>query len=178
MFTTKDLAYMAMMTTLIIILGFIPPIPLGFIPVPIVLQNMGIMLAALLLGGKKGSVSVLLFLLIGFFVPVFSGKATTLPVFMGPTAGYVFAWLLVPFLFALLFKLLKKQSKIIIFVLIWLVGVLLVDVFGAVWLSIHTGMPIRAALVSNLAFIPGDTIKAALATLIALKLRESYINIR
>ncbi|MGT2958361.1 biotin biosynthesis protein BioY [Streptococcus bovimastitidis] len=176
MFKTKDLAYMAMMTTLIIILGFIPAIPLGFIPVPIVLQNMGIMLAALILGGRRGSLSVLLFMLIGFIVPVFSGKATTLPVFMGPTAGYVFAWLLVPFVFAGLYKALQSQNKVILFALIWLAGVLLVDLIGATWMSIHTGMPLGAALVSNLVFIPGDTIKAGLATIIAYKLRESYIN--
>ncbi|VHD99103.1 biotin transporter bioY [Streptococcus pyogenes] len=55
MFTTKELVKVAMMTTLIIILGFIPAIPLGFIPVPIVLQNLGVMLAGLMLGGKKGN---------------------------------------------------------------------------------------------------------------------------
>ncbi len=53
MFTTKELVKVAMMTTLIIILGFIPAIPLGFIPVPIVLQNLGVMLAGLMLGGKR-----------------------------------------------------------------------------------------------------------------------------
>ena len=41
----RDLLYIAMMTTILVILGFIPAIPLGFIPVPIVLQNLGIMLA-------------------------------------------------------------------------------------------------------------------------------------
>ena len=30
--------------TILVILGFIPAIPLGFIPVPIVLQNLGVML--------------------------------------------------------------------------------------------------------------------------------------
>ena len=47
---TKNVALIAMMTAIIIVLGFVPPIPLGFIPVPIVLQNMGIMLAGAILG--------------------------------------------------------------------------------------------------------------------------------
>lgn len=51
----RDLLYIAMMTTILVILGFIPAIPLGFIPVPIVLQNLGIMLAGVLLGWKKGA---------------------------------------------------------------------------------------------------------------------------
>lgn len=175
MFSTKDLAYMVMMTTLIIVLGFIPAIPLGFIPVPIVLQNMGIMLAALALGGKKGGLSVLMFLLLGLFIPVFSGKATTLAVFMGPTAGYVFAWLLVPLIFALLTKVVASQNKMMVFVLIWLAGVLVVDLIGAIWLSVYTGMGLLPALTSNLVFIPGDTIKALLATVIVLKFKDAYI---
>ncbi len=57
----RDLLYIAMMATILVILGFIPGIPLGFIPVPIVLQNLGVMLAGVLLGWKKGSLSILLF---------------------------------------------------------------------------------------------------------------------
>ena len=49
----RDLLYIAMMATILVILGFIPGIPLGFIPVPIVLQNLGVMLAGVLLGWKK-----------------------------------------------------------------------------------------------------------------------------
>ena len=41
----KTLTYSAFMTAFIIILGFLPGIPIGFIPVPIILQNMGIMMA-------------------------------------------------------------------------------------------------------------------------------------
>lgn len=54
----RDLLYIAMMATILVILGFIPGIPLGFIPVPIVLQNLGVMLAGVLLGWKKGSLSI------------------------------------------------------------------------------------------------------------------------
>lgn len=50
---SKHLIQVAMMTTILVILGLIPGIPLGFIPVPIVLQNLGVMLAAILLGTKK-----------------------------------------------------------------------------------------------------------------------------
>ncbi len=52
----------AMMVAMIAILGAVPGIPLGFIPVPIVLQNMGIMIAGELLGPKLGTIAVWLFL--------------------------------------------------------------------------------------------------------------------
>lgn len=42
---TKFLVYTALMTAIIAVMGFIPAIPLPFIPVPIVLQNVGIFLA-------------------------------------------------------------------------------------------------------------------------------------
>ena len=58
----KDITQIALMTAVIVILGMFPGIPLGFIPVPIVLQNMGVMLAGALLGPKKGTISVALFL--------------------------------------------------------------------------------------------------------------------
>ena len=51
----KDITQIALMTAVIVILGMFPGIPLGFIPVPIVLQNMGVMLAGALLGPKKGT---------------------------------------------------------------------------------------------------------------------------
>lgn len=41
--TTRLLTLSAMMVAILIILGLFPGIPLGFIPVPIVLQNMGVM---------------------------------------------------------------------------------------------------------------------------------------
>ncbi|PZO93895.1 biotin transporter BioY [Streptococcus halichoeri] len=167
MFTTRDVAKIAMMTALISVLGLIPAIPLGFIPVPLVLQNLGVMLAALLLGGRKGSLAIILTLLIGCFIPIFSGHTTTLPLLVGPTAGYVLAWLLVPLTFEGLTLLAPASGFGRTFGYIWLSGVLLVDVLGAVWLAGHLGMPLDKALVANLAFVPGDTIKALLATLIA-----------
>lgn len=74
--TIKHLTQTAMVTALIIVLGFFPGIPVGFIPVPIVLQNMGIFLAAELLGRKYGTIAVGLFLgLVALGLPLLSGGA-------------------------------------------------------------------------------------------------------
>ena len=50
--TTKHLVYTALMTAIICILGIVPSVPLPFVPVPIVLQNIGIFLAGIILGQK------------------------------------------------------------------------------------------------------------------------------
>ncbi|AUW97343.1 biotin transporter BioY [Streptococcus pluranimalium] len=169
---TKSLIQIALMSTLIVILGLMPPLPLGFIPVPIVLQNLGIMLAAILLGAKKGSLAILIFLILGLFLPVFTGGGTTLVVFAGPTAGYVVGWLLMPLALAGLRRLLLFSHPLISFALVWLSGVLLVDVIGAIYLAHYTNAPLLPSLLSNLVFIPGDSIKAAIATIIGTKYRK------
>ncbi|WP_438836679.1 biotin transporter BioY [Streptococcus pluranimalium] len=168
----KSLIQISLMATLIIILGLMPPLPLGFIPVPIVLQNLGIMLAAILLGVKKGSLAILIFLILGLFLPVFTGGGTTLVVFAGPTAGYVVGWLLMPLALAGLRRLLPFSHPLVSFALVWLSGVLLVDVIGAIYLAHYTNAPLLPSLLSNLVFIPGDSIKAAIATIIGTKYRK------
>ena len=49
------------MTAIICILGLVPGVPLPFMPVPIVLQNIGIFLAGIILGRKMGALSVIVF---------------------------------------------------------------------------------------------------------------------
>ncbi|EHJ57017.1 hypothetical protein HMPREF9318_01002 [Streptococcus urinalis FB127-CNA-2] len=173
---SKHLIQVAMMTTILVILGLIPGIPLGFIPVPIVLQNLGVMLAAILLGTKKGSLSILLLFILGLFIPVFSGGRMSVPVFMGPTAGYVLAWLAVPLIVGRLSQWLKPQTTLMIFVVLFIAGVLVVDVIGSIWLGIYTGMPLLKALITNLVFIPGDTVKAMVAAVIAHRYKDSLIK--
>lgn len=176
--SVQNLTYIAMMTALLVVLGFIPGIPLGFIPVPIVLQNLGIMLAGILLGSKKGALSVLLFLIVGIVVPVFSGGNNTIPVLMGPTAGYVVSWIFVPIVIGLGLAKLPSKHFLPTFLIIWLCGVLFVDTLGAIWLAQSTEMTLDAALWSNLAFIPGDTIKALIATVIAIHYQHAIQKIR
>lgn len=170
---TRSLLYIAMMATVLVILGFIPGIPLGFIPVPIILQNLGVMLAGVLLGGKRGSLSVLLLYLLALFIPVFSGN-TLFPVLTGPTAGYVISWLFVPLLIDFGLKRFAKNSFLLQFIVIFLAGVVFVDFVGAVWLASYTHISLGKSLLSNLVFIPGDSIKAVLASIISYKFADRF----
>ena len=169
--TAIRLTKIALITAVIVVLGFLPPIPLGFIPVPIVLQNLGVMLAGVVLGAKDGTISMLLLFLIGIILPAFSG-ANTQGVLVGPTAGYVIAWLFVPALIALGLAKLPKQSIIFQFGVIWLFGVLFIDAFGAIYLAVYSHMPILKSLLANLVFIPGDTLKAIITLIVANRLTK------
>ena len=67
-------------------------IPIG--PVPIVLQNMFVFLAALLLGSRWGLASVAVYLLVGACgLPVFAGGLGGIGRIVGPTGGYLIGYL-------------------------------------------------------------------------------------
>ena len=165
---TKNVALIAMMTAIIIVLGFVPPIPLGFIPVPLVLQNMGIMLAGAILGSKRGFLSVIIFLLL---------VAVGLPLMTGGRGG-VAVFVAYPFAAALIGYGLKKFSHSNLWLellIVWVVGVIFIDILGAIGLTAIAHMPFIKALISNLVFIPGDTIKALVVVLIYRRLKKMNI---
>ena len=54
MLTTRDMVHIALFAAIMAALGLLPPIPVGFIPVPITAQSMGVMLAGSILGAKRG----------------------------------------------------------------------------------------------------------------------------
>lgn len=169
---TKDISMVAMMMAIIIVLGMIPPIPLGFIPVPIVLQNLGIMLAGIVLGAKRGGLAVALFLiLVAVGMPFLSGGSGGFSVFLGPTTGYLIGWFISAILIGLgQEKFITTKNWGIKFLIVALPGVLLVDLLGSIGLSIVTGMNLSAAIISNAVFIPGDTLKVILVIIIAERL--------
>lgn len=179
--TVKNLTQTAMVTALLIILGFFPGIPLGFIPVPIILQNMGIMLTGELLGRKYGTVAVGLFLLlVAFGLPFLSGGRGGAATFLGPTGGYLVAWLFAPALIGTLLDVTRARAaqgwwrELLV---VWIAGIAFIDVFGALWLAMQSGISVSAALLSNLAFIPGDLLKATLTVVIACRVR-AVVNFR
>lgn len=171
---TKRLIFAAMMTTFIIILGFFPGIPLGFIPLPIVIQNIGIMMSGELLDPKYGFGSVgsfLLLVLVG--VPLLSGGRGGASVFVGPSAGYIVGWLFTPLIIGYLLKKFNNTTSWWCeLIIVLLGGMIFVDILGVLWLSGQTGMSFGLAFKANLAFIPGDVIKAILSVIISRKIRK------
>ncbi|WP_424555493.1 biotin transporter BioY [Streptococcus agalactiae] len=167
---TRTTTYIALMIALLIVLGFIPGIPLGFIPVPIVLQNLGVMLAGALLGSRKGFLSVAIFLiLVAIGAPFLPGGRSGLVTLFGPTAGYLLAYPFAAFFIGLGLEKLKTTELWVQFFVIWIFGVLLIDICGSIVLSIQTSLPLAQSLFSNLVFIPGDTLKASICLIIYRK---------
>ncbi|OJG67958.1 hypothetical protein RV09_GL002069 [Enterococcus moraviensis] len=173
---TKDITKIAIMISIIIVLGFFPPIPISLLPVPIVIQNAGFMLAGLLLGKKNGTIATLLFLLlvaIGF--PILAGGRGGMTVFFSITAGYLYAYPFATFLIGWLSEKFNpnNQNTAYAFGITFLFGALFIDFCGAVGVSILSDVSLSKSLIASLAFIPGDTIKAFLTAVIAKRISKS-----
>jgi biotin transport system substrate-specific component len=74
-------------------------LPLPFTPVPLTLQNFGVLLVGLLLGSKRGFAALALYLAEGAAgMPVFSLPIGGMAQLLGPTGGYLMMYPFVAFL--------------------------------------------------------------------------------
>ena len=175
----RNLTLTAVMLALLIVLGLLPGIPLGIIPVPLVLQNMGVMLVGLILGPRYGTIAVgLLLLLVGLGLPILTGGRGGAAMFVGPTAGYMLGWLLVP---VSIWGLTQIGGSAATswwgqFLIVLLAGVLLVDLCGTLWLAHQADMPVAAAMIANMAIIPGDILKAGLTVVLVRRLPKQHVG--
>lgn len=164
----KLTVYTSLFVALISIGAFIA-IPIG--PVPIVLQNMFVLLAAVLLGPAWGTACVGVYLLIGLAgLPVFAGGTSGIGKLFGPTGGYLLAYLPAVFVTAGISKSLKKKLPGDLIAMV--AGSLIVYAIGVPWLKTVTSMTFAKSLtVGMYPFIPGDIIKIIAAAFIAKSIR-------
>jgi biotin transport system substrate-specific component len=178
---TRDLVLSALFTAIIVALGLLPPIPLSFIPVPITAQGLGVMMAGVVLGAKRGALAILiLFVLVAVGLPVLSGGRGGLSAFAAPTTGYLIGFLFAAFITGYLSERLVSgaQSGLVqtvgFFLAAFIGGVVVDHLFGIVWLSTFLGMELQKAFIGDLAFIPGDVVKAFVAALVGRAVMVGY----
>ncbi|WP_146816050.1 biotin transporter BioY [Alkalibacillus haloalkaliphilus] len=169
------LIYVSMFAAIMGVLGLLPPIPLGFSPVPITLQTLGVMLAGSILGARLGpkyaALSQVLFLLIvATGMPLLSGGRGGIGVFLTPSAGFLISWIASAYVIGYLCQRLKT-------VVVW--KMLLINLVGGVFVVYLIGVPVQAmmmeipvtqAAIYSLSFLPGDVLKVVGASFIAVKL--------
>jgi biotin transport system substrate-specific component len=177
---TKELTLSAIVLALIIVLGFVPSVPLGFIPVPIALQSMGIMLAGIILGRRYGFYTVMVFLLLGLVgMPIIRGNGGV-AFFMGPTVGYLIGYALAALTIGWGVHYLQQRDQFNIgtaTLVLFCLGVLVINVSGAWGLHVVTNMPLGQALFAQLAFLPGDAMKAFIAAVVGVTLYQRRLTL-
>lgn len=170
---TKEMVFAALFAALIGVLGMIPPIPLGFIPVPITFQTLGVMLAGAFLGKKMGLISLILFIvLVALGLPLLSGGRGGLSVFAAPSVGYFLSWPIAAFCIGYMTEKLWSSLKLWKLIVInFVFGIVLISLIGAPVMALITHTSIWAGLVGATAFLPGDIIKAVIAAIVAIQLK-------
>ena len=164
----KMTVYTSLFVALIAIGAFVA-IPIG--PVPIVLQNMFVLLSAIILGPRWGLACIGIYLLIGLAgLPVFAGGTSGVGKLFGPTGGYLLGYLPAVFVTASISKALGEKISYDIIAMV--IGSLIIYAAGVPWLKIVTSMTYTKALaVGMYPFLIGDLLKIIAAALIAKSIR-------
>lgn len=168
---TKDMALTAVMAALVCIAG---PLSIFIGPVPLSLASFAVYMAGAVLGAKRGTAAVALYLLIGIAgVPVFSGFAGGFQKLAGVTGGYLLGYLPCAFLSGLGAEKAAPGKK-------WFLpaamaaGTLVLYVIGTAWFVLQTGNTLGGALsLCVVPFLPGDAAKIAAASLLAVPVRKA-----
>ncbi|WP_374727519.1 biotin transporter BioY [Haloactinomyces albus] len=151
----------------IAVLGIFPGFYLGGAAVPIVLQNMGPLLAGSMLGARRGGAAVLLFLaLVALGLPLLSGGRGGIAVFAGPSGGFLVGYVLSAVVVGLIVQRAAPRPGLPILLLANIAGVAVDYLVGIPYWAAFTG-DLRAAAIQSLVFVPGDAAKLVLVSLVA-----------
>jgi biotin transport system substrate-specific component len=173
----RDLAQIAIFAALIAALGLPGALSIGAVAVPITFQTLGVMLAGAILGARKGFLAVLLVLaLAAAGLPLLSGGRGGLVWFTtSPAAGYLYGWLVGVLVIGFLTRMLLPRYPF------WpalgatlLGGVVVVYAIGVPVTAINLGIPLWAALLDSVKFLPGDVLKAIVTVLVARQVHVAY----
>ena len=169
------IAYVAVFTALVIVLAFVS-IPVGTAGVPIVLQNAALILAGLILGGKRGGYVGLLFLFLGLALPVLAGGGTTLRALAGPTVGYIVGYVLSPIVAgAIAYRAPRgKGGMTIVLAIAAIAGLLVQYTCGAIGLMLRSGLDVGPAIAAQGPFVLVDTAKLIVAIIIAVGVHSAF----
>ena len=171
-FSTYALAMTAVMTAVTCVLAPMS-IPVG--DVPITLTNLVVYFSLYLLGWKRGSLSVLVYILIGMVgVPVFSGFSGGLGKLAGPTGGYILGFLVMALVAGWVMDHSRSRA---IHLGGMILGTAVCYALGTAWYCFLTHNPLQAALwTCVIPFIPFDLAKMAAAMAVGPVLRGRLIR--
>ena len=153
----------AFLAAMLVICSWIS-LPVG--DIAFTLQTFGVFLALGLLGGKWGSVSILIYLMLGAVgLPVFSGFRGGIGMLAGVTGGYLWGFLVSGLLYWVLEKFGRLPAMI--------VGMLGCYAAGSLWFCFYTGGGLGFVLMRCvIPFLIPDGIKIALALTLSRRLAK------
>ena len=170
---TYDIVYIAVFAVIMAICSWIS-IPTT---VPFTLQTFGVFIAVGILGGKRGTLAVLVYIILGAIgVPVFSGFTGGVGILVGTTGGYIVGFLFSALVMWLMEKIPGKRS--VIQVISMIIGLIVCYAFGTAWFMIvysrANGAVGLAAVLGwcVIPFIIPDLVKIIFAYVLSRKLKK------
>lgn len=168
---TYDLVYISILVVLITVCSWIS-IPLT---VPVTLQTFGVFTAVGLLGGKRGTLAVLVYILMGAIgIPVFSGFTGGIGILAGTTGGYIVGFLFSALLMWGMEKLFGRNMKVLAGSMI--LGLIACYAVGTLWfMAVYAASSGAVGLLTVLGwcvfpFILPDIAKIVLALILTKRL--------
>lgn len=172
-YKVQDIIYIGLFAAFIAICSWIA-IPAT---VPFTLQTMGIFITVGLLGGKRGTIAIFVYILLGIIgIPVFAGFSSGLGAILGTSGGYI-----IGFLFSALFMWFMERvfgNSCFTFIISMLIGLLICYSFGTFWFMMvytQTTGPVALSVVLGWCVIPfiiPDLIKIALSFVCVNRLKK------
>ena len=158
-----NMIYISLFAALIAISAQIA-VPIG--QIPFTLQTLAVCVTSALLGLKRGTASILIYILLGVVgLPVFAGFAGGIGVLSGPTGGYIIGFVFVGLLVGFLTD--KFGRKIFVLILSMIASVLLCYLFGTLWFMVFSSTDFLSSLMLCVVpYLPADALKIACASVI------------
>lgn len=156
--------------TLLTALGANIAIPLPPYGIPMTLQTLAVLMAALCLGPKLGSISMLLYLAVGAIgAPVFAANAGTgMGVLLGQTGGFLLGFVLCQPVIGLIVR--RRDGSIRgwgAMILAIVAADLIIYGLGVPWLAVIRDLSFAQALEGGFyPFLPGMVLKSAIAIML------------
>lgn len=168
----KEITLMGLMAAILCVVApFSIPIP--FSVVPISFTNLAIYFAVFILGWKKGTISYLIYFLLGFIgLPVFSGFSGGPAKVFGPTGGYLIGFIILAIISGYFIE--KFKGKVYMYVVGMSLGLVITYILGTTWLSYQLELTfIKGLMMGVVPYLPGDILKIVIATIVGPTLRAS-----
>lgn len=167
----RDLTQVALFAAVMGVLGLMPPITIGIMPVPITLQTLGVILSGGLLGARLGAMSQIVFLLlVAAGMPLLAGGRGGLSAFVGPSAGFIIAWPFTAFCIGYIQSRFSEVRLANVLPLNMTVGIFVVYLFGVPVQAFVMNLDMVDVAKASLVFLPGDILKATIASILIVKL--------
>ncbi|MCM1112567.1 MAG: biotin transporter BioY [Muribaculum sp.] len=170
----KQMAVIGLMTAIVCIIApFSLNIPVS--PVPISLGSLAVYFAVTVLGMKRGTISVLLYILLGLAgLPVLSNFTGGAGKLLGPTGGYIIGYLFLSLILGFFVDHWKNRPAANLAGAV--LGTLVLYLFGTLWLGFQLHLDFLSALWAGvIPYIPGDLVKIVVALAVGMQLRKRLL---